>query len=70
MARASKSPISDLLRRTIVESGRPHLTIEQETGVQRGSIARFVAGKRSLRLDFADRLAAYFGLALTKRKKG
>ena len=31
---------------------------------------RFVAGKQSLRLDMADRLADYFGLELRKRKKG
>jgi plasmid maintenance system antidote protein VapI len=58
------SPISDMLRLTIVRSGVPYLTLEQKTGVQRGSIGRFVRGSQSLRLDKADRLAAYFGLEL------
>jgi hypothetical protein len=34
------------------------------------SISRFVAGKQSLRLDVADKLAAYFGLELRPRQKG
>ena len=68
-------PVSGLLRRTIaeaVEKGRTnYLTLERETGVTRASIRRFVNGERTLRLDVADRLAAYFGLELRpKRKKG
>ena len=54
--KASPSPLSNPLRRAIVESGIPFLKIEQDTGIQRASISRFVAGKRSLRLDLADKL--------------
>ena len=66
------SPISDLLRPTIVESGIRHLQSEQETGVPRASISRFVRELNSLRLDVADKLAEYFGLELrpTKKRKG
>ncbi len=68
------APISDLLRQTIaqaIEQGRTnYLTLERETGVARASIRRFVNGERSLRLDVADRLAAYFGLALRATRKG
>jgi plasmid maintenance system antidote protein VapI len=69
MIAANRSePISDLLRRTItqaVESGRiNYKALERETGVTRASIMRFVRGSQSLRLDMADRLAAYFGLFL------
>jgi plasmid maintenance system antidote protein VapI len=64
------SPITSLLRQTIVESGIPYLALERETGVQRASIQRFVDGRQSIRLDMADRLAAYFGLELTKRRRG
>jgi len=46
-----KSPISDLLRHTIADSEIPLLTLEQETGVKRQSIMRFLRGERSLRLD-------------------
>jgi plasmid maintenance system antidote protein VapI len=65
-------PISALLRRTIaqaVEGGRTNYkALERETGVTRASIMRFVRGSQSLRLDKADRLAAYFGLALRVEK--
>jgi plasmid maintenance system antidote protein VapI len=63
------APISDLLRRAIAGSEVPHKALERATGVQRGSIMRFVRGSQSLRLDKADRLAAYFGLALTPAKR-
>jgi plasmid maintenance system antidote protein VapI len=69
------SPISDPLRRAIVESGIPYKTLETATGVTRASIMRFVRGDQSLRLDIADRLAHQFGLSLTtdrlkKTRKG
>jgi plasmid maintenance system antidote protein VapI len=63
-------PISDPLRRAIAESGIPLLRLERETGVTRASIGRFVRGERSLRLDMADRLAAYFGLELGAKRRG
>ena len=64
----SKAPISDLLRQTIAESGVSYNALQKETGVTRASIMRFVRGDQSLRLDVADRLAAFFDLEL--RKKG
>ena len=67
-ARQSKAPISDLLRQTIAESGVSYNALQKETEVTRASIMRFVRGDQSLRLDVADRLAAYFDLEL--RKKG
>src|SRR4051812_41822448 len=62
-------PITDLLRKTLAESGVPLLALQRETGVTRASVMRFVRGERSLRLDMADRLAAYFGLALGPDRK-
>ena len=69
------APISDLLHRTVTEAIRQgrtnYLALEKATGVQRASIRRFVNGERTLRLDVADKLAAYFGLELrATRKKG
>jgi plasmid maintenance system antidote protein VapI len=69
MATKRSAPITDLLRQTIIASKIPLLTLEQETGVQRASIMRFVRGEQSLRLDIADKLAAYFGLALVRSPK-
>jgi plasmid maintenance system antidote protein VapI len=65
-----QNPVSDVLRGAIVKSGIPFQALERETGVARGSISRFVAGKRTLRLDMADRLAGYFGLALREDGRG
>jgi plasmid maintenance system antidote protein VapI len=68
------TPISELLRRTIleaVESGRTNYkALQRETGVTRASIQRFVDGRTYLRLDMADRLAAFFNLELKHKRKG
>ncbi len=63
------SPITDVLRQAVLDSGLPLLRIAEETGVERASLSRFVRGKNSLRLDKADVLAAYFGLRLAPVKK-
>jgi len=68
MSKQPRPPVSDLLRRTIVESGAPYLELQRKTGVVRTSIMRFVEGRQYLRLDAVDRLAEYFGLELVKRK--
>lgn len=62
------SPITDTLRRVIVESGVSYKGLSRETGVARASIQRFVDGRQSIRLDMADRLATYFGLSLQERR--
>jgi len=56
------------LKQAIEESGLTVLEIERATSVKRASVLRFMRGETSLRLDIADRLAAYFGLAVVKRK--
>jgi hypothetical protein len=61
-SRSTTSPITDALRRAIAESGLSYKSLSRETGVARASIQRFIDGRQSLRLDKADRLAAYFGL--------
>lgn len=61
---ANTLPITDLLRRTINESGIPFLTLEQETGVLRQSLMKFARGETSIHLDSADAIATYFRLEL------
>ena len=63
------APITDLLRKTIADSGVPLLVIQLEAGVQRASVMRFLRGDQSLRLDVADKLASYFELELAQRKQ-
>ncbi len=59
-----KLPITDLLRKTINESGVPFLTLEQQTGVLRQSLMKFARGESSIHLDSADEVARFFGLEL------
>ena len=66
----TEQPFSEALRKAIAESGLAHIAIERETGVKRQSIMWFMRGERSLRLDIADRLAAYFGLTVKPKRKG
>jgi plasmid maintenance system antidote protein VapI len=63
------TPITDLLRQTIIASKMPYKALERETGVKRASIMRFVTRRQSLRLDMADKLAIYFGLELRAKRK-
>ncbi len=65
----TKQPISELLRRTINDSGIPFLTLEQETGVLRQSLMKFARGDSTIHLDAADKLAEYFGLELQPAKR-
>ena len=60
--------MTKVLRQAIADSGLTYSEIEQATGLQRASIRRFVRGERSLRLDMADKLVAFFGIEI--RRKG
>jgi plasmid maintenance system antidote protein VapI len=67
MSSQERSPITALLKKTIIESGIPYKALERETGVKRSSIQRFIDGRQSIRLDMADRIAVFFGLSLAER---
>ena len=60
--------MSDVLRQQIRTGTESVYAIAMSTGLEPASLRRFAAGKRSLRLDMADKLAAHFGFELTKRK--
>jgi plasmid maintenance system antidote protein VapI len=53
--------MTELLRAAIVDAPTL-LSIEPDTGVKRAALRRFRDGRQSLRLDMADKLAAYFGV--------
>lgn len=61
--------MTETLKRTIRESGLSLYAIAAATGLKRPSLSRFMAGMQSLRLDMADRLAAYFELELRPAKR-
>lgn len=53
--------MAELLREAI--SAAPSFKgLERDTGVTRQSLMRFARGEQTLRLDLADKLAAYFGI--------
>ena len=63
--------MTDLLRKAIADSGMSFQGIERETGILRQSLMKFVRGEQSLRLDLADKLAAFFGIESRRtRRKG
>lgn len=56
--------ITEALQDAINSSELNYRALERETGVIRQSLMKFSRGETSLRLDIADKLAAYFGLEL------
>jgi plasmid maintenance system antidote protein VapI len=56
-ARPTES-LSDQLRKLIVGRGGSLYELAEEAGVDRSVLSRFVAGRRTVTLETADRLAA------------
>ena len=54
--------MTKLLRQAIAQSDVSFKGLERASGVKRQSLMKFARGEQSLRLDMADRLAAYFGI--------
>jgi plasmid maintenance system antidote protein VapI len=61
--------LSDVLRRAILESGMTRYAIAVKAGVDQASLSRFVAGKRSMSLETADKLMDVLGLEVRPRKR-
>ena len=60
-----QATLTDVLRAAIQRSGLTYYRIAKATGIDEANLARFARGELSIRLDKADRLAAYLGLRLT-----
>lgn len=60
-----KPTITDVLKAAVKNCGVTLYRIAKATGITTGNLGRFVRGDLSLRLDKADKLAAYLGLRLT-----
>ena len=60
----NKPTLTDVLRAAIQRSGLTYYRIAKATGIDEGNLGRFARGRLSIRLDKADRLAAYLGLRL------
>jgi len=70
--RTDKATMTELLREAIGDCGESMYAIGKGAGVNKAIIMRFRRGSQSLRLDMADRLAAYLGIECrwTRRPKG
>jgi transcriptional regulator with XRE-family HTH domain len=69
---ARKVPLSDQIRAAVERSDLSRYRICQETGIDKGSMSRFMSGDVGLSLDALDRLADLLDLRLTtspKRRK-
>ena len=64
--------MSETLKDAIRDSGQTVYRISKDSGLDYDSIYRFLSGRTSLRLDKADKLAAYFGIRCSRprRRKG
>ena len=60
----SKKRIDTTLREAALNSGKSQRSIAIASGLERTSVARFLRGDTSIRLDRAAALAEYFGLEL------
>ena len=61
--------IDYILRQAIIDSGISHKALFEATGVQRATIARFIAKETSIRLDKAADLCEVLGLELRPVKR-
>lgn len=57
--------LTEMLKAAIEQSGLTYYRIAKAIGIDEANLGRFVRGELSVRLDKADRLAAYLGLRLT-----
>ena len=56
--------LTESIKAAIEKSGLTRYRIADATGITGASLCRFMQGETSVRLDKADRLAAYLGLRL------
>jgi hypothetical protein len=59
-------PMSDALRRAIVESGESLYRVSKDSGVPYAVVHRFVVSRRAISMHALDTLCKYLGLRLTK----
>jgi transcriptional regulator with XRE-family HTH domain len=60
--------ISDRLKQAISQAGTLY-SVAKGSGVTHPSLLRFMSGERDIRLETADKLAAYLGLELQPKSQ-
>ena len=62
--------LTDTIRQAIKTCEVDKKRIADDTGINSSVISRFVRGHQGISLSTADKLAAYFGYELKKKKRG
>ena len=62
--------VTDQLKQAVTDSGETLYGVAKGSGAEYSALLRFMAGERGIRLDTADKLAAYLGLELRPARKG
>ena len=65
---AKRLSLSEQVRRAINSSGQSQYRICKETGVDKATLSRFMAGERGLSTSTLDLVVEYLGLELSERK--
>ena len=64
-----REPISDQLRKVILNADKSRYRIAQETGLSEAALSRFVNGVCGLSLDSIDKVGECLGLEITTGKR-
>ncbi len=73
MPKKKRLSLSDELRLAIERSGVSRYSIWQQTGIDQGSLSKFMDGERGLGMESIDKLADLLGLHIAaepRRSKG
>ena len=57
-----RTSLSDELRQAVEQSGLSRYSVWQQTGIDQGTMSKFMAGARGLSLESIDKLADLLGL--------
>ena len=57
-----RKPLSEELREAVERSGLSRYSIWQQTGIDQGTLCKFMAGDRGLSIESIDKLAELLGL--------
>lgn len=74
--KSNRKPLSEELREAVERSGLSRYSIWQQTGIDQGTLCKFMAGDRGLSIESIDKLAELLGLhictadAKPRRPKG
>jgi hypothetical protein len=60
--KSHRKPLSDELREAVERSGLSRYSIWQQTGIDQGTLCKFMAGDRGLSIESIDKLADLLGL--------